>query len=789
MKRGVRDSSVRLILWSVLTVAIATTCLFLVASAETHQTADIIHTIAGSFPEQTRALLALLPGPLSVATDRFGNTYIAVPEGETVLKLTRTRDVVPFAGNGIADFGGDGEPARRANLDIPVGVATDKSGNVFIADLLNSRIRRVDARTGIITTYAGNGIQGFGGDGGPATSASLYLNFGSGPNGSAVALDGAGNLFISDMGNNRIRRVDAVTGIINTVAGTGTPGFSGDNGPAVEAQLNAPSSVAVTSSGTYYINDSFNFVIRRVDGSTGTITTYAGQGGSFSFCGDNGPAINACFFLPEGLALDKSGDLFIADSENDRVRRVDVNTQIITTVAGNGGLGFSGDGAAATTAALNLPGGVVVDESGNLLIADVGNNRIREVSAYNQIIRTIAGGGTGGDGGPALRATSTDPFGVTADATGNVYFADAASNRIRKVELSSGIIKTVAGNGFANFGGDGGPGREASLNFPETQVAVDSAGNVFFDDVNNFRVRRIDAATGVITTVAGDGSVCVIPYTGNCGDGGPAVDASLFAIFGVIVDASGNLYISDEVNSIVRRVDGATGIITTVAGNATAGFGGDGGPATEAELNLPFGLGVDKTGDLFIADGANARIRRVDAVTGVISTVAGNGTEGYSGDGGPATSASLNLPTSAIIDGEGNLFIADVNNGVVRFVSSSTGIITTIAGNGVFGFSGDGGPATEASLDFTELGLDNSARVLIADAGNNRIRRFPFTPCSSDCGTPAGVSVADVKPDSLKPPMGSRLAATTARLAPQIRLAQMCRVTPHQPACSRLAGH
>jgi len=788
MNREAHDSKATPIWYSAIPIAfiVAFISLFVVAWAASDRLSGTIRTLAGSFPTRTPALQALLPGPPSLARDRFGNTYIATLFGNTVLRLASSGEVTVFAGNGIAGFSGDEGPAKRATLDFPLGVATDNSGTVFIADALNSRIRRVDPRTGIITTYAGDGVQGFGGDGGPATSASLNLLFGADPMGSAIALDGLGNLFISDMGNHRIRRVDVATGIINTVAGNGIPGFFGDGGPAVNAQLNAPSSVAVTPSGTYYINDSLNLVIRRVDGSTGIITTYAGAGG-LGFCGDNGPAINACLFLPEGLAVDSAGDLFIADTQNDRVRRVDAVTQIITTVSGNGAAGFSGDGGPATVAELNLLEAVAVDAVGDLFIADTGNNRIRQISAAGQTITTIAGGGTGGDGGPAIRATLAGPFGAAANARGDIFFTDEASDRVRKVDTLNGIITTVAGNGFANFGGDGGPGTEASLNFPESQVAVDNAGNVFFDDVSNFRVRRINGATGVITTVAGNGTPCILPFFAPCGDGGPAVDADVFAIFGVIVDASGNLYFSDELNSIVRRVDGATGIITTVAGNGNVGFGGDGGPAIGAELNIPFGLGVDKSGDLFIADAGNARVRRVDVATGFISTVAGNGTAGYSGDGGPATSASLSFPASALIDGEGNLFIADAGNSVVRFVSSSTGVITTIAGNGTFGFSGDG-PATEASLDFIEIGLDSFERVLVADDGNNRIRRFPFTPCSTNCGT-AGASVENANPPSLAPSQRSRLAVARALVTPRIRVAQLCQAAPHQPACSQLVRH
>ena len=333
----------------------------------------------------------------------------------------------------------------------------------------------------------------------------------------------------------------------------------------------------------------------------GTITTVAGSG-IYGFSGDGGPATSAELSYPFGVAVDASGNLFIADSDGNRIRKVSANG-IITTVAGNGSTGFAGDGGPATSASLSQPGGVTVDVSGNLFIADTLNNRIRKVSA-NGIITTVAGNGSvgfAGDGGAATSATLSQPEGVTVDAVGNLFIADTLNGRIRKVSANS-IITTVAGGGRL---GDGGPATLAELSFP-FGVAVDAFGNFFIADSLNNRIRKV-SANGIITTVAGNGSV------GFAGDGGPATSASLSQPEGVTVDTSGNLFIADRDNNRIREVS-VTGIITTVAGNGTGGFSGDGGPATSASLSLPYGVAVDAHGSLFIADGLNNRIRKVSAV-------------------------------------------------------------------------------------------------------------------------------------------------------------------------------
>jgi sugar lactone lactonase YvrE len=602
----------------------------------------------------------------------------------------------------VAGGGPDNVPAIDAGLGRPTGVTIEVQGNLYIAAADLNRVFRVDASTGILTAVAGSGLSGFSGDGGPASSASL-----TNPRG--VAVDGAGNLFIADTSNNRIRKVDTA-GTITTVAGNGTAGFSGDGGPATSASVERPVAVAVDGAGNLFIADGIHERIRRVN-TSGSITTVAGNG-TFGFSGDGGPATSASLANPSGVAVDGAGNLFIADFANHRIRRVNA-AGTITTVAGNGTIGFSGDGGPATSASLRNPLGVAVDGAGNLFIADFIDQRIRRVNTAGTIT-TVAGNGASGfsgDGGPATSANLAYPIGVAVDGAGKLFIADWFNERIRRVD-AAGTITTVAGNGTFGFGGDGGPATSASLREP-LGVAVDAAGNLLIADTSNQRIRRVDPA-GTIMTVAGNGTF------GFSGDGGPATSGSLSFPAGLAVDGAGNLFIADTLNHRIRRVD-AAGTITTVAGNGTLGFSGDGGPATSASLWNPVGVAVDGAGNLLIADSANKRIRRVDTA-GTITTVAGNGLGVFSGDGGPATSAGLPAPWGLAVDGAGNLFITDTDNHRVRRVDTA-GTITTVAGNGLGVFSGDGGPATSASLKSPfGVAVDGASNLLIADS-DGRIRR------------------------------------------------------------------
>jgi trimeric autotransporter adhesin len=347
-------------------------------------------------------------------------------------------------------------------------------------------------------------------------------------------------------------------------------------------------------------------------------------------------------------------------------------SQIINTVAGNGGGGYSGDGGQATSAELYTPTASAIDNSGNIYIADESNNRVRKVNTSG-IISTVAGrtaSGYSGDGAAATAAQLNAPIGVAVDTLGNIYIADELNDRIRIVS-TSGIINTFAGNGYnsgsggGGYSGDGGPATVAELHTP-TSVTLDNSGNVYIADLANQRIRIVNTS-GIITTVAGNGSI------GYSGDGGLATDAELQYPYGVATDATGNLYIADEDNNCIRMVN-TSGDISTIAGNTSSGFSGNGGQATVAELYYPTDIAVDASGNLYIADSYNNRIRSVNT-SGIIRTFAGTSGAGFSGDGGPATAADLFDPTGVATDLSGNVYITDYDNNRIRKV---TGIITGI---------------------------------------------------------------------------------------------------------------
>lgn len=692
-----------------------------------------ITSIAGGGPTNLPALSASIGYAGSVARDSAGNSYIADSYSSHIFKVDTTGNLTVLAGNGTLGYSGDGGAATSAALNRPEGVAVDGSGNVFIADADNSVIREVVASTGIIQTVAGNGTAGYGGDGGPATSAGL-----NDPSG--LFVDGQGNIFIADTDNSVIREVVAASGNIQTVAGNGTAGYSGDAGPATSAQLDEPGGVFVDGSGNIFIADTFNSVVREV--TAGNISTVAGTYYAWnytcSYSGDGGAATSADLCLPNGVSVDASGDIFIADTNNSVIREVVAGT--INTVAGDGTAGYSGDGGLATSAELNYPSGMIVDSSGNIYIADTDNFVIREVAAGN--IQTLVGNNTlaySGDGGLALNAELNSPGQTFVDASGDVFLSDTNNSVIREVVASSKDIQTVAGDGIAGYSGDGGLAGKAELNFPYG-FALDGLGDIFIADTKNSVIREVVAATGDIQTVAGTGT------PGYSGDGGPATSAELSGPYAVAVDASGNIFFADTENSAVRVVNTGTqpitiagvviqpGAIGTVAGNGTACTNpsagcGDGGPATSAELNFPAGISLDASDDIFVADTFNNAVREINASTGVIQTVAGTiGTRGYSGDNGPPTSALLDTPYGLFLDSLGNIFVADTDNSAIREVVAVTSIIQTVAGDGTAGFAGDGAAATSAELDHP-IGLagDSAGNLYIADTENSRIRELSPT--------------------------------------------------------------
>ncbi|MBV9300559.1 MAG: choice-of-anchor D domain-containing protein [Acidobacteriaceae bacterium] len=685
-------------------------------------TPDIISTFAGGGPNNVPATQANVPYPENTAVDKAGNFYVVIgglnanDTIDRVFRIDTSGNLTVLAGNGQSGYSGDGGPATRAEFSNSTAIAVDSSGNAYIADTFTCIIRKVTASTGIISRFAGTPNHcGYAGDGGAATDAQL-----SNPVG--IALDASGNLYIADQYNNRIRKVTATTGKISTVAGNGIQSYSGDGGAAIDASLSIPYSVAVDASGNLYIADQFNFRIRKVTASTGKISTIAGNGTS-GYSGDGGTATSAEISMVYGIASDASGRVFIADTENCVVR--EVNTKgIIKTVAGTPlSCGYAGDDGKAVDAVLNSPSGLAVDGSDNMYIADNGNSRIRG-AAVGGTIKTVAGNGllNYAAGVSATGASFYLPNSVTSDAVGNIYIADTNNCVVRKVEASTRDIATIAGiPGICGYSGDDEPATQAELNFPAKAIA-DSSGNIYISDTNNCVVRKITASTGDISTFAGTPKSCAYG-----GDGGPAASAQLNDPFGITFDSSGNVYIADYVNDVVREVIAATGIIKTVAGNFAKGTGysGDGGSATTAQLNGPEDVAVDALGDLYIADTFNARVRVVYP-SGVIDTLAGNGTADYESDGVPADQTPLDPPLGLAVDAAGDVLIATGLR--IRSVDGQ-GIIYTVAGDDAYGFSGDGGPATSAELaDPQGVGIDPFGNIYVADTFNYLVRKVTPLP-------------------------------------------------------------
>jgi trimeric autotransporter adhesin len=645
-----------------------------------------IQTFAGGgVPQGVPAPFASLGAVTGVATDPAGNVYIALQAYSAVVRMDATTHVITLvAGTGTPGYSGDNGPAASAQLNMPWGLALDSAGNLYIADSGNNRVRKVS--NGVITTVSGGGV-----------GAQL-----SDPTG--VAVDASGNLYIADSGNNVVRKVSG--GVTVTVAGTGTPGGLGDGGPATSAQLNTPRDVAVDTLGNLYIADYGNNAVVKVS-SSGILTTVFGRQGAG----------------PIGVAVDGAGNLFFAAFGFSAVGEISTGG-VLSQIAGSGTPGYTGDGSAAPNAELNGVADVAVDANGNIYITDYYNRVIREVTAG--IISTAAGGPFGyvGDHGTATSALLFNPASTAAGPGGAVYIADSFHHLVRKVV--NGVITTVAGTGLQGYTGDNGAATSATLNTP-WGLAVDAAGNLYVADSGNNAIRKVSG--GVITTIAGNGTASF------SGDNGAATSATLSEPLGIALDAAGNLYIADFGNNRVRMISGGT--ITTVAGNGAATFAGDSGSATSASLAGPEDVRVDAAGSLYIADRGNNRIRFVTsaAAGGIISTVAGNGTASFGGDNGAATSAQLNNPSGVALDAAGDLFIADSANNVIRQVTS--GIITTIAGNGIASYSGDNGPAAGAGLNApVGVATDSLGRIFVADSSNNLIRVMSL-PCSFTLTTPS----------------------------------------------------
>lgn len=660
-----------------------------------HACKNVTWAASASVGAPRQAMNEAIPHPGALALDVRGNIFVSELDRHQVQRITPDGTVALVAGSGLVGIGGNQGPATRAELNYPGSLVVDGLGQLFIGDYFG-RVVRMVARDGTITTVAGTGRVGFSGDGGAATSADLTTVGG-------IALGGDGTLYIADTGSHRIRKVDP-SGIITTVAGTGTRGFSGDGGAATQARLASPSAVLATDTGDLLFIDAGNRRIRQLN-TNGIVTTIAG-GGPATATADGLLASASAFERPEALALDSQQRLYIADAGAHNVRRIEFDGTL-TTIAGTGEEGVTGNGGLAKSAQLSWPIALVFDRNDNLYIADRDANHIRRVRP-DGIIEAFAGDGTSG---ASIDSVDALPTGLALDAQGQLLFVDSAQPRVYR-RNANGQLVTLAGTGEHGFSGDGGPATAARLTFPQTIVAS-ATGAIYVADLGNHRVRKV-ALDGIITTVAGNGS------PGFSGDGGPGGGAQLNSPWGLAVDGQEALYIADTDNHRIRKLT-ADGTLTTIAGNGAPGFAGDNGQALAARLFEPAGLALDAAHNLYIADKQNHRVRKISA-NGIISTVVGSGTPGYSGDGGDAKMAQLDTPTHVALDAQGNLLIADAGNNCIRSVTPN-GTIMTLAGTGRGGNIGDGALASNAEFSSPESTLRlTDGTLLIADTWNGRIR-------------------------------------------------------------------
>jgi sugar lactone lactonase YvrE len=679
-----------------------------------------ITTVAGMAPSNNVSATSFGMELYGTVADKHGNIYVSDGTWSVVRKINISTGIATIvAGTENFGYGGDGGQATNAGLIQPAKLALDTAGNLYIGDLSGYSIRKVNMSNGIITIAVGNLFPGYSGDGGPATAAELNGE-------SGIAFDKNNNMYIADFNNNRVREVNAVTQIITTIAGTGTGGYNGDNIAATSAELYYPTQTCIDTAGNVYIAEQSNSRIRKIN-TSGIIATIAGTG-AFAYSGDGGQATAAKLWCPLSVSLDKAGNVYIADWGNNRIREINMSTGIITTVVGNGTYGHSGDGGPATSAKIGNAYDLSFDTAGNYFIVESfdplnGYNKyVRKVDAITSNISSVAGNGNSdynGDGIPATNAEITNPLGLTADASGNIYIADCGNYRIRKLN-TSGILTTYAGSTTAGFV-DKVPATSGAMYIP-FDVKSDKNGNLFIPDIYNDRIRKVNTNDSIFD-FAGDGFGS--PYNGGfSGDNGPATSAELYYPRAVAVDDSGNVFVADCINNRVRKISWNTGKIETVAGSGAYGYTGDGGPAKSARLNGPFGIAVDDSDNIFFVDQGNNCIRKVTFTTGKISTVCGNGTGGFNGDGLLATNTELNSPQHVELDPWGGIYIADSFNSRVRRIDPVTHKVSTIAGNGNFGFNGDGGPATAAMLnDPSDIVFDASGNMYVGDYLNNRVRK------------------------------------------------------------------
>ena len=646
--------------------------------------------------------------------ERPDAALVEVPPSETgTLKL--------FAGQlgGTGDRDGIGTTAR---FNFPWDVTTDGRGTLFVADYYNHSIRKVDIATREVTTLAGS-LEESGSRDGIGNAARF-----SEPTG--ITYDGDGNLFVTDGFNFTIRKVVIATGAVTTVAGTArTSGYV--DGIGTSARFVFPTGVASDGTGNLFVADSGNSTLRKIVVATGEVTTLAGS--ADKHVATDGVGSAAHFDGLGKVACDRAGNVFVADSGANTIRKVVVATGAVTTLAGGGPYHGNGDGTG-TLAYFDWPNGVTYDGAGNLFVTDGGTRTIRQVNIATGVVTTLAGsiGQSGSTDGIGTAARFSDPAGVTSDGAGKLFVAEVSNNCIRQIDVATGTVTTLAGTAPA-LGSADGVGDEARFASPRG-MASDGTGNLFVADQKNHTIRRLRVATAEATTLAGS------PGASGASDGVGA--AARFNVpTGVASDRKGNLFVADTESSTIRKIVVDTATVTTLAGAPGVSDYKD-GKGSEARFKRPTSLAYDGAGNLFVVDETVQNIRKVDIVTGVVTTFAGSALSPTSSDGA-RLSILFERPTGLASDGAGNLFVADEGEGTIHKCELATGAGATLAGSaGNRGFV-DGKGAAARFTGLADMVTDSAGNLYISDYPNHAIRKLVIATgtVTTPVGSPGGLGV------------------------------------------------